>query len=158
MQVDRVGLQSKLQLWCRPLKWGIHFDLGPVACGNAASAPTHDSAASPLPLCLLLASPRDRPQLNWNGLFDRIDFSVPLPRIMLQPGLAMEEACELGTKWLDWKERETWSMNFPLLKSSNWDRCPLHCKPSLTTAKSSYRLLPNHKLIPKSLLLALLVT
>lgn len=87
-----------------PLKWGIHFDLGPVAGGNAASAPTHDSAASPSPLCLLLASPRDRPQLNWNGLFDLIDLSVPkrvLPRSMLQPGLAMEEACELGTPLRD---------------------------------------------------------
>ena len=107
MQVDRVGLQSKLQLSLmpgKPLKWGIHFDLGPVAGGNAASAPTHDSAASPSPLCLLLASPRDRPQLNWNGLFDLIDLSVPkrvLPRSMLQPGLAMEEACELGTPLRD---------------------------------------------------------
>lgn len=42
-------------------------------------------------------------------------------------------------------ERETWSMNFPLLKSSNWDICPLQ---ALSKAKSSYRLLPNHKLIP----------
>ena len=58
MQVDRVGLQSKLQLSLmpgKPLKWGMNLDLGPVAGGNAASAPTHDSAASPSPLCLLLA-------------------------------------------------------------------------------------------------------
>lgn len=39
---------------------------------------------------------------NWNGLFDLIDLSAPkrvLPRSM--PGLAMEQACELGTPLRD---------------------------------------------------------
>lgn len=91
---------------------GILSNLGPVAGGNAASAPTtYERVPSPSPLCLLfilLASPRDRPPLtskgNWNGLFDLIDLSVPklvLPRSMVQPGLAMEQACELGTPLRD---------------------------------------------------------
>lgn len=57
---------------------------------------------------LILFSPRFRPPLtskgNWNGLFDLIDLSVPkrvLPRSMVQPGLAMEKACELGTPLRD---------------------------------------------------------
>lgn len=45
-------------------------------------------------------------KVNGNGLFDLIDLSVPkrvLPRSMVQPGLAMEQACELGFGiFIDW--------------------------------------------------------
>ncbi|MCE2055446.1 hypothetical protein HAX54_042583 [Datura stramonium] len=41
---------------------------------------------------------------NWNRLFDLIDLSAPkcvLPQSMVQPGLAMEKDCELGTSFRD---------------------------------------------------------
>lgn len=66
--------------------------------------PLHQPMILRLHLRLCVSCSRDRPQLNWNGLFDLIDLSVPkrvLPRSMLQPGLAMEEACELGTPLRD---------------------------------------------------------
>ncbi|KAF5181251.1 hypothetical protein FRX31_029163, partial [Thalictrum thalictroides] len=61
----------------------------------------------PSPLCLLLillASPRVPLLVKVTGLFDLIDLSIPkrvLPRSMVQPGLAMEQACELGTPLRD---------------------------------------------------------
>lgn len=58
---------------------------------------------------------------NWNGLFDLIDLSAPkrvLPRSMVQPGLAMEQACELGTPFRDLHRLDK---EFPLMgRFFNW--------------------------------------
>ncbi|MCD7459332.1 hypothetical protein HAX54_040659 [Datura stramonium] len=45
-----------------------------------------------------------RGRRNWNGLFELINLSGPkhvLPWSMVQPGLAMEQTCELGTPFRD---------------------------------------------------------
>ncbi|MCD9642792.1 hypothetical protein HAX54_029805, partial [Datura stramonium] len=53
---------------------------------------------------VLIGNHSTRYSLNWNRLFNLIDLSAPkhvLPQSMVQPGLAMEQACELGTPFRD---------------------------------------------------------